>query len=109
MTTTIDTDHLRGIAERGAADLGPDATAAELLRWTAETFGTDFIIAANMQDAVLIDVADNFGPEGRRLARAGLRAALFVRGARPADADRAYALLAAAAALNADLDAAVQA
>lgn len=58
MTTTIDTDHLRGIAERGAADLGPDATAAELLRWTAETFGTDFIIAANMQDAVLIDVAD---------------------------------------------------
>ncbi|HNP58557.1 MAG TPA: phosphoadenylyl-sulfate reductase [Gordonia sp. (in: high G+C Gram-positive bacteria)] len=58
MTTTIDTDHLRGIAERGAAELGPDATADELLRWTAETFGTDFLIAANMQDAVLIDVAD---------------------------------------------------
>ena len=38
--------------------MGPDATADELLRWTAETFGTDFLIAANMQDAVLIDVAD---------------------------------------------------
>ncbi|QKT07731.1 phosphoadenylyl-sulfate reductase [Gordonia sp. X0973] len=58
MTTTIDTDHLRDIAARGAADLGPDATAEQLLRWTAETFGTDFVIAANMQDAVLIDVAD---------------------------------------------------
>ncbi|MFT3900463.1 MAG: phosphoadenylyl-sulfate reductase [Gordonia sp. (in: high G+C Gram-positive bacteria)] len=58
MTATIDTDTLRTIAERGAADLGPDATADELLRWTAETFGTDFVIAANMQDAVLIDVAD---------------------------------------------------
>jgi phosphoadenosine phosphosulfate reductase len=57
MTATLHTDELRGIAERGAADLGPDATADELLRWTAETFGTDFLIAANMQDAVLIDVA----------------------------------------------------
>ena len=58
MTTTIDTDHLRGIAGARAAELGPDATADELLRWTAETFGTDFLIAANMRDAVLIDVAD---------------------------------------------------
>ncbi|GAB10770.1 adenosine 5'-phosphosulfate reductase [Gordonia araii NBRC 100433] len=57
-TATSDVDHLRDIAARGAAELGPDATAEELLRWTAETFGTDFIIAANMQDAVLIDVAD---------------------------------------------------
>ncbi len=58
MTTTLDTHRLRDIAARGAAELGPDATAAELLRWTAQTFGTDFVIAANMQDAVLIDVAD---------------------------------------------------
>lgn len=58
MTTTLDTDRLRDIAATGAADLGPDATAHELLDWTARTFGTDFIIAANMQDAVLIDVAD---------------------------------------------------
>jgi len=51
-------DDLRAIAEAGAAQLGPDATASELLAWTAETFGPDFLIAANMQDAVLIDVAD---------------------------------------------------
>ena len=50
-------DDLRAIAEAGAAQLGPEATAEELLRWTATTFGTDFVIAANMQDAVLIDVA----------------------------------------------------
>lgn len=69
MTTTLDTDHLRDIAARGAAELGPDATADQLLRWTAETFGSDFIIAANMQDAVLIDVASKAIalPDGGRL------------------------------------------
>lgn len=56
-SSTLNTKHLRELAEQGAADLGPDATAEELLRWTAENFGTDFLIAANMQDAVLIDVA----------------------------------------------------
>ncbi|MFT4087087.1 MAG: phosphoadenylyl-sulfate reductase [Gordonia sp. (in: high G+C Gram-positive bacteria)] len=55
--TTFNTRHLQEIAEEGAALLGPDATAEELLQWTAKTFGTDFIVAANMQDAVLIDVA----------------------------------------------------
>ncbi|AUH68555.1 phosphoadenylyl-sulfate reductase [Gordonia sp. PS3] len=56
--TTDDLDELKAIAEAGAEQLGPDATAEELLRWTAETFGPHFVIAANMQDAVLIDVAD---------------------------------------------------
>ena len=56
-TTTKDLAALREIAETGAADLGPDATAEELLAWTAATFGSDFLIAANMQDAVLVDVA----------------------------------------------------
>ncbi|EGD57032.1 phosphoadenylyl-sulfate reductase [Gordonia neofelifaecis] len=56
--TSNDLDDLKAIAEAGAEQLGPDATAEELLRWTADTFGTDFVIAANMQDAVLIDVAD---------------------------------------------------
>ncbi|WP_026919268.1 phosphoadenylyl-sulfate reductase [Gordonia shandongensis] len=56
---THDTDRLRAVAEQGAADLGPDAGARDLLRWTAETFGPHFVIAANMQDAVLIDVADS--------------------------------------------------
>ncbi len=57
MTTTLEHAHLRELAEAGARRLGPDASAEELLRWTADTFGTDFLIAANMQDAVLIDVA----------------------------------------------------
>ena len=33
-------DQLRDIAEKGAADLGSDATPEELIRWTAQTFGT---------------------------------------------------------------------
>lgn len=57
MTTTLEHAHLREIADAGARLLGPDASAEELLRWTADVFGTDFLIAANMQDAVLIDVA----------------------------------------------------
>lgn len=50
-------DELRAIAAKGAADLGPDATPEELIRWTAETFGTNFVVASNMQDAALIDLA----------------------------------------------------
>jgi len=61
--TRIEAD-LREIAEAGAAELGPDATAEQLLQWTARTFGNDFIVASNMQDAVLIDVAKKaIGPE----------------------------------------------
>lgn len=48
---------LRAIADRGAADLGSDATPEELLRWTAETFADNFVVASNMQDAVLVDLA----------------------------------------------------
>lgn len=55
--STLETTHLRELAEDGARRLGPDATAEQLLQWTAENFGTDFLIAANMQDAVLLDVA----------------------------------------------------
>ncbi|GAA3692801.1 phosphoadenylyl-sulfate reductase [Gordonia hankookensis] len=50
-------DELRAIAEAGARDLGPDATPEELLRWTAETFGDNFVVASNMQDAALVDLA----------------------------------------------------
>ncbi len=51
------TDELRAIAEQGARDLGPDATPEQLLRWTAETFGDNFVVASNMQDAALVDLA----------------------------------------------------
>lgn len=50
-------DELRSIAERGAAELGSDATAQELIAWTAGTFGNNFVVASNMQDAVLVDLA----------------------------------------------------
>jgi phosphoadenosine phosphosulfate reductase len=48
---------LRAIAEKGAADLGPDASPEELIRWTAETFGDNFVVASNMQDAALVDLS----------------------------------------------------
>ena len=48
---------LRAVAERGAAELGPDATAQQVLAWAAETFGDRLIVASNMQDAVLVELA----------------------------------------------------
>ncbi len=53
MTATAD---YKTLAERAAKELA-EATADEALRWTADTFGDDFIVASNMQDAVLIDLA----------------------------------------------------
>jgi phosphoadenosine phosphosulfate reductase len=52
----------RAIAEAGAELLGPDATAQELLAWTVETFGDRFIVASNMQDAVLVELAAKARP-----------------------------------------------
>ncbi|WP_228002324.1 phosphoadenylyl-sulfate reductase [Nocardia australiensis] len=59
-------DELRTIAARGAAELG-GASAAELLRWTEDNFGTassgaqdkraGYIVASNMQDGVLVHLA----------------------------------------------------
>jgi len=53
MTATTD---YKALAERASKELA-DATAEEALRWTVDTFGDDFIVASNMQDAVLIDLA----------------------------------------------------
>ncbi len=58
---TVATD-LRAVAERAAAELGPDATAPQLLAWAAETFGGKLIVASNMQDAVLVDLAAKAAP-----------------------------------------------
>jgi phosphoadenosine phosphosulfate reductase len=44
------------LAEAAAAELA-GATADEALAWTARTFGDSWIVASNMQDAVLIDLA----------------------------------------------------
>ena len=57
MTDTMTEIDLQQLAERGAAELGEHATAADLLRWTDENFGGHYIVASNMQDAVLVDMA----------------------------------------------------
>ncbi len=59
--TTATRDYKR-LAEEAAAELA-GATAAEALAWTAKTFGDDFIVASNMQDAVLIDLAVKAKPD----------------------------------------------
>jgi len=52
----------RAIAEAGATELGPDATAEQVLAWTAATFGDNWVVASNMQDAALIDLAARARP-----------------------------------------------
>jgi phosphoadenosine phosphosulfate reductase len=62
---------LRELAERGAKELD-GASATDLLRWTDETFGgvngprgwatCNYVVASNMQDAVLVDMAAKVRP-----------------------------------------------
>ncbi|SBS73980.1 putative phosphoadenosine phosphosulfate reductase [uncultured Mycobacterium sp.] len=52
---------LRDLAERGAAELD-GASAPELLAWTDKHFGGDYVVASNMQDAVLVDMASKVRP-----------------------------------------------
>jgi phosphoadenosine phosphosulfate reductase len=52
---------LQQVAERGAAELD-GAGADELLRWTDENFGGDYVVASNMQDAVLVSMAAKVRP-----------------------------------------------
>ncbi len=59
LATEVD---LRALAERGAEELGPDATAQQVLAWAAETFGNRLIVASNMQDAVLVELAAKARP-----------------------------------------------
>ncbi|WP_116044725.1 phosphoadenylyl-sulfate reductase [Amycolatopsis palatopharyngis] len=56
MTAATRTDELKALAEQASADLA-DAPAEEAIRWAVEQFGDDLIVASNMQDAVLIDLA----------------------------------------------------
>jgi phosphoadenosine phosphosulfate reductase len=52
---------LRTLAERGAAELD-GADALELLAWTDTHFGGGYVVASNMQDAVLVDLAAKVRP-----------------------------------------------
>src|SRR5215203_5504875 len=61
MTTATRSEELRVIAEAASVELA-DATAAEALDWTARTFGESWIVASNMQDAVLVDLAAKAAP-----------------------------------------------
>jgi phosphoadenosine phosphosulfate reductase len=61
VSVATETD-LRAVAQRGAEELGPDATAEQVLAWTAKTFGDRFIVASNMQDAVLVELAARARP-----------------------------------------------
>ena len=52
---------LRALAERGAEELA-DAGAEDLLRWVDENFGGNYVVASNMQDAVLVEMAAKVRP-----------------------------------------------
>jgi phosphoadenosine phosphosulfate reductase len=60
MSVTTETD-LRDLAELGAKELD-GADASDLLRWADEHFRDDYVVASNMQDAVLIDMAAKVRP-----------------------------------------------
>jgi len=61
MTDGMTESNLIAIAERGAAELD-GATAEELLAWTDENFGGEYVVASNMQDAVLVAMAAKVRP-----------------------------------------------
>src|SRR5258708_39172118 len=61
MTDVITEAELQDLAERGAAELD-GASADELLRWTDQHFDGNYIVASNMQDAVLVDLAAKVRP-----------------------------------------------
>lgn len=59
MTTA--TDH-KSLADQAQTELA-DATPDEAIRWAVDNFGDRLIVASNMQDAVLIDLATKVKPD----------------------------------------------
>ena len=55
-------DELRALAEQGARELGPDATADEVAAWAARTFPGTLAVACSMADAVLPAVVAKHAP-----------------------------------------------
>ncbi|WP_447009692.1 phosphoadenylyl-sulfate reductase [Saccharothrix hoggarensis] len=62
MTAPTRVEELKVIAEAASVELA-EASAEEALAWTARTFGESWIVASNMQDAVLIDLASKVKPD----------------------------------------------
>ncbi|OBG98458.1 phosphoadenosine phosphosulfate reductase [Mycobacterium sp. E3251] len=60
-------EQLRALAERGASEM-EGADAVDILHWTDEHFGDDdsadckYVVAANMQDAVMVSLASDVRP-----------------------------------------------
>ncbi|MCV7221590.1 phosphoadenylyl-sulfate reductase [Mycolicibacterium elephantis] len=61
MTEVLSDTDLQALAERAARELD-GAGAEDLLRWTDENFRGNYIVASNMQDAVLVDLAAKVRP-----------------------------------------------
>jgi phosphoadenosine phosphosulfate reductase len=54
-------DELRQLAERAGREF-EDASALEVLRWTAETFGSRFCVTSSMESAVVMHLASRVRP-----------------------------------------------
>lgn len=59
--SALNQSELRELAARGAAELD-GADAETLLRWTDEHFAGTYVVASNMQDAVLVQMAAKVRP-----------------------------------------------
>ncbi|HET6968654.1 MAG TPA: phosphoadenylyl-sulfate reductase [Ornithinibacter sp.] len=55
-------DELRALAEAGARELGPEATADDVAAWAARTFPGSLAVACSMADAVLPAVVAHHAP-----------------------------------------------
>ncbi|MFD6105192.1 phosphoadenylyl-sulfate reductase [Nocardia salmonicida] len=62
LAAKLSEEELRTLAEQGAAELGPDASPADLIAWTDRNFGNGYIVASNMQDGVLVHLAAQTRP-----------------------------------------------
>ena len=61
VTSQMSEETLRALAARGAAELN-SASASDVLDWTDAQFGSHYVVASNMQDGVLVDMAARVRP-----------------------------------------------
>jgi len=61
MSSSTTETQLRDLATRAAAELA-GASATDLLAWTDENFAGEYVVASNMADAVLVDLAAKVRP-----------------------------------------------
>ncbi|MEU1497891.1 phosphoadenylyl-sulfate reductase [Streptomyces sp. NPDC005732] len=59
-------EELKELAERAGRDL-EDASALEILRWAADTFGGRFCVTSSMEDAVVAHLASRAFPDDSRV------------------------------------------